>query len=351
MAPETFTDAEPTRASDIYSLGVTLYVLARGLLDESVMVRTQLEQVMAGEHAPLLECLPQFDPDLARLIERCMARDPKARPQDASALLAALESLPLEPGGLRLGQTVIEDAEPGLEWIEEARRVLAEVPPAPDAPAGPQASGKGGTHLTPRVEPQRVPNAPIEAETQRRPRLSIPALTAMTAVALLALFAWASLLKGDGDPEPGGDEGEVAQAPVTQTDDSGESGGVDEPQDPPGTGSKGPDAVGELGEGSGTNTESTQTDETSESPDGPQPEPDPPILTPVGEGTIEGVPGDEDDESEESQPSPFELLFTQLDKPAEEEFTLYRLNYDLGLSAASQTYLRFLQTYSGVMVA
>jgi serine/threonine protein kinase len=353
MAPETLLKAQSSCASDIYSLGVTLYVLARDLLDDSRETRGELELIMRGGHQPLAQALPGIDPGVAQLVDRCMAQAPEDRPQSAKELLAELEALSLDMGSLALGQTVIHDAAPSHELAEEARRVLAETP-APPPPPPPIDDGPGGTVIEPGPAPEPRLDPPSRTKGWRPALLSAPSLSAMTAVVLLALFAWASMGKGGDEPEPGADGAGSQVAHVDTDDGAKEAKGNGSPEGPPTPepGLPGSEGVDEEG-GGGVDPNA---------PGGPQqpstedPGRQGPILSPVPLGKDEIVPeggsgGQAEGAEVASEPSPFELLFSQVDKPAEEEFTLYQLNYDLGLSPASQRYLRFLKTYEDIMVA
>ncbi len=82
ISPEAIRDSSSADAkSDIYSLGVTLYHLLAGRppfagKNISDLMRAHL----AGEHTPLRQLVPQADPQLCALIERCLTLDPTKRP-------------------------------------------------------------------------------------------------------------------------------------------------------------------------------------------------------------------------------------------------------------------------------
>jgi ATP/maltotriose-dependent transcriptional regulator MalT len=86
-APEVLEGKPPTPASDVYSLGATLFCALTG---HAAFERRSGEKVVAqflritSQPIPdLREC--GFPPDVAALIERAMARDPAARPASAAA--------------------------------------------------------------------------------------------------------------------------------------------------------------------------------------------------------------------------------------------------------------------------
>jgi len=84
--------------SDMYSLGVILYELLTcahpfGPLPLKLSAEEHCEHLMErqpGGPRPLRQLRPEVDKPLARLIEQCLAYDPKERPQSAAELAAAL---------------------------------------------------------------------------------------------------------------------------------------------------------------------------------------------------------------------------------------------------------------------
>ena len=87
--------------ADIFALGVTLYHLLSGRLpfgdlpvelEQSQLAAELLVRQTRGPDS-LLKFRPRMDPELARIIERCLAFEPGRRPVSAAALASELEQL------------------------------------------------------------------------------------------------------------------------------------------------------------------------------------------------------------------------------------------------------------------
>ncbi|MEZ6185496.1 MAG: protein kinase [Planctomycetota bacterium] len=95
MAPEVARGKRPTPAADVYALAATAYRLFAG------RPLFELPSPIAVVHAHVKDTPPSFEdldppvsPGLARILDRCLAKDPAQRP-DLDALLDALE--PMHP--------------------------------------------------------------------------------------------------------------------------------------------------------------------------------------------------------------------------------------------------------------
>jgi predicted ATPase len=94
LAPEQ-ADGREEQRSDLFALGVTLYVLALQQAPFGLGVRALLD-VMAVEDklaAGLCRPLDAHSPGLGEVVQRCLRRDPRDRWPDATALGAALAAL------------------------------------------------------------------------------------------------------------------------------------------------------------------------------------------------------------------------------------------------------------------
>jgi len=122
MAPELWRAEAATRRSDVYALGVLLYILASGWPPTEANSIVELATLMQEqEPRGLLEREPRCDARLAAVVDRCLRRDPFERYASGEDLLAALEAL--AASGREL---TIPDGNPyrGLQAFESKHRAL-----------------------------------------------------------------------------------------------------------------------------------------------------------------------------------------------------------------------------------
>jgi len=87
VAPEHLLGEELTELADVYSLGVIGYVILTGGTPYPNARHAQLiTEKLRSPPTPLLELLPEVDPELAAVLERCLARKPEHRPTAAEVV-------------------------------------------------------------------------------------------------------------------------------------------------------------------------------------------------------------------------------------------------------------------------
>lgn len=99
MAPEqTYPDKLPTPASDLYSLGCTLFfaLTSRPPFALDGVPLTAQQKIDRHRHAPppeILDYVPLAPPGLAVLMNQLLAKDPRRRPASAAAVAKVLREL------------------------------------------------------------------------------------------------------------------------------------------------------------------------------------------------------------------------------------------------------------------
>ena len=92
MSPEQIRGDEPTPASDLYSLGVTLFELLAGRQPFVATSSLEIAHLHRSAHPPELRALrPDCPRWLAAFVERLLAKDPRSRWPDAASALAAFD--------------------------------------------------------------------------------------------------------------------------------------------------------------------------------------------------------------------------------------------------------------------
>ncbi|MCE9669095.1 protein kinase [Myxococcus stipitatus] len=91
MAPERIDTGAFSPASDVYAVGVILFELCAGRAPHEGKGAAHLAaSVMSKDAPPLSEFLPGAPEPLVSLVSRCLARDPRDRPESGAALDVAL---------------------------------------------------------------------------------------------------------------------------------------------------------------------------------------------------------------------------------------------------------------------
>jgi eukaryotic-like serine/threonine-protein kinase len=91
ISPEQAAGRPASQASDVYSFGVILFRLLTGRLPFEGETALEVAPMHRRREPPQIESLrPDAPPHLAALATAAMAMDPRGRPQDGAALVAAL---------------------------------------------------------------------------------------------------------------------------------------------------------------------------------------------------------------------------------------------------------------------
>jgi serine/threonine protein kinase len=104
MAPEVVRGEGASAATDVYSMGLVLYELLAGrpafsMVSQSKVLRLQLQ----AEPTPIHRLAPDIPPQLVKILQTALHKDPTRRFPDASVFRAALQAvhqLPQEPARL-----------------------------------------------------------------------------------------------------------------------------------------------------------------------------------------------------------------------------------------------------------
>jgi formylglycine-generating enzyme required for sulfatase activity/tRNA A-37 threonylcarbamoyl transferase component Bud32 len=168
IAPEQARDSRGADIrADIFSLGCTLFYLLTGRSAFPGSNRTEkLAARLSGDATPVQAVLPRLAPEVARVLERMLARDPAARYQTPAGVAEALA--PFASGAAPVGEGAEGSARPAVAEAAVSTTPRTETPaPAPVL-----------TSTTPAVRPRSV----------ARPALAVAVLLALLlGPALLAL--------------------------------------------------------------------------------------------------------------------------------------------------------------------
>ncbi|MFL6286754.1 MAG: protein kinase domain-containing protein [Pyrinomonadaceae bacterium] len=118
MSPEQLKGNELTAGSDIYSLGLVIYELFTGHKAFSASTLNDLLRLRKSESLPESPShyVKDLDPVVERVIERCIATDPRERPASALQVAAAL------PGGDPLAAALAAGETPSPEMVAAASK-------------------------------------------------------------------------------------------------------------------------------------------------------------------------------------------------------------------------------------
>ncbi len=131
MAPELFAGEEPGPQTDLYALGVTFYYLLTARLPFQASKLSRIIQLQRTAPVPNPRLIvPEIPDELASLVMRLLAKDPRSRPASAAIVN---EELDLVVGHLRDTETLVREGVEGLPCLiqQGARdqfRIIVPVP-------------------------------------------------------------------------------------------------------------------------------------------------------------------------------------------------------------------------------
>jgi len=207
MAPEQAAGMPATTAFDMYALGVVLHEALLGVTpwhdrseDEVVLRKTDPEQ----PPFTMADVRPDVPPALRELVDRCLSREPEARPT-AREVLERLESI---VGGAASMATPGDIVQRSVERVRAEPRVVRVPEPTAAPPAG---------SPTVAAVPADEPHA-----SSVRLRRTLVALGTVIVAVLLAAWVWRTTRTADEEPRPQPDGAivpptEPRPAPATPT--------------------------------------------------------------------------------------------------------------------------------------
>jgi serine/threonine-protein kinase len=136
LAPECVAGNAATPASDLYAVGVVLYEALSGRKPFTGPTPVAVcHAIVSEDPTPLRELCPDVSGGLIAVVERAMARDPKARYRNADSMIHAIEGEPVplltavdEPTQLVDAEPTVATPLPPTEDLEPTS-VLAAMPP------------------------------------------------------------------------------------------------------------------------------------------------------------------------------------------------------------------------------
>ncbi|GAA4935478.1 hypothetical protein GCM10023204_49670 [Actinomycetospora succinea] len=198
LAPEVARGDDSTAASDVFSLGATLYAAVEGMppfgADDNALAL--LHSVAAGKVVPPSQAGP-----LTALLMRLLRNDPAERPSAAEARqelgrIAHAGGRPEEP----LGNLVPLGAPAA---VPEARHSSDPWMPGPGGSGGGSGSGSGGPAGPPTRQGMPAPDPPPRRRPARRPTTAIVVLVLLVALAAGGVVGVALLSSSSGSDSTG----------------------------------------------------------------------------------------------------------------------------------------------------
>ena len=237
LAPEVAQGQDMTEASDVFSLGATLYTCLEGQppfgMEENALA--MLHRVAGGQIRPPLRA-----GSMAQPLRKMLSAAPEDRPtmtevRDELAKLAAGRDG--DTTTVLLARTDLRTASPGRNRttaFPPAPPVTAHAPPPPPTlktPSEPIAAAASTPAPAPEVAPapaaapviEQVPPAPPRQPGTRRTR-AIWVVAALVALVLAGLIVFWAVALDDGDPSAAESPSSTTSSAATSAEESSESG-------------------------------------------------------------------------------------------------------------------------------
>ncbi|MEP6767265.1 MAG: protein kinase [Acidobacteriota bacterium] len=191
MSPEQCEGRELDARSDVYALGVLLYEVLSGRppFEARTPAAIAVKQIRESP-PPLLRVRPDVPEELARLVMKCLSKDPALRPQTAEEVGAALRRF---EGPSVPGPVVLPEAAPGPSKPEPDRFATSPGiprPPPEQIPASPDPVVDGGEPAVTGGSYWRSLPATERGGRSRPPRPALVDGAVAAALAAGALLLW-----------------------------------------------------------------------------------------------------------------------------------------------------------------
>ena len=175
MAPETIRGVRQVDPrTDVWALGVMIHEVLAGALPFPAQTSAEMfVQIATADPVALQAVAPDVPPELARIVARCMNRDPDRRYADAGELLSILRMC-RPSSSRRLGSVGLVETQPQFVEVGPRPEVAAvPVPPAARVPLVLEAVSRRASAATSSLSPA--------------PALDVPRLVTGFACVLVAL--------------------------------------------------------------------------------------------------------------------------------------------------------------------
>jgi beta-lactam-binding protein with PASTA domain len=196
VAPELVTDGQADARTDVYSAGIVLYEMLTGQVpfdgDDPVQVAWQHVDNDVPAPSTVVKGSPKVLDDL---VARATRRDPGARPTDAGALLAEVQTVRDDLGAANVETALLRQVSGSRHAAADATTVVPAVSARPawarlpeqQGARGPQQYGRGA------ATGGRFSRAGVRASMQDRRRVVLMAAVALMVLVVIGSTWWVTL--------------------------------------------------------------------------------------------------------------------------------------------------------------